>query len=90
MKILALENCDNEYYIGFAEDENSYMKFSITKEDYLEYRHTWPKIEFRDYDHFAGVIGKFNPHVEMLIDPIAVDMPITYRRMKEVESKMPE
>ena len=28
MKILALENCNDEYYIGFAEDDKIYLKFS--------------------------------------------------------------
>jgi len=85
MKILTLENCDNEYYIGYAEDDNNYMKFTITKAGSLTYSYTWKKKEFTDYEHFAGVIGKFNPHIFMLINPIVIDGPITFEAMREVE-----
>lgn len=57
-------------YAGYVKQGNTYSKFNIDSSG-VNFR----KIEgsFRDYEHFAGVMGKFVPWVFFLKTPIEAE-----------------
>lgn len=73
MKILNLECFDEpDSFRGyFTHDFKEYVEFIITPDS----KHLRPmefSFEIRNYEHFAGVMGKFNPYTRFLINPIEI------------------
>ena len=61
MKIISLDILNNNKgYEGFLDDGVDYVKFVF--HDKLKYIKRYPKKEYKDYAHFAAIIGKFDPY----------------------------
>ena len=89
MKILHLDPLhDGPGYIGyFTEDYSQYYKFKVTDQKSFIEELTW-SFPIRDYEHFAGIMGKFDPYTIFLAEPISVKE-LTLEELKKVEDKYP-
>ena len=72
MKLISMTTCTHDFAEGYVETEKEYLRFSIDmgKEAFIHAR--FKKSEFRNYCHFAGVIGKFDPYAFILSKPINI------------------
>ena len=69
IEILSVIPNGSQYY-GYVRMEGSYYKFET---DPSGVKYTLFPGEFRDHEHLAGVVGKFNPWIFFLKEPITVD-----------------
>jgi hypothetical protein len=81
MRILAYEEC-RDCFTGVLEAGEAYWTFQLTADDRLDLEHEYPKENYRDLEHFQGVMGKFEPYVFFLTEPLKVD-PLTYEALKQ-------
>ena len=59
---------------GFVDAGNMWIRFSFQEgKDFVHYGHQYLKSEFRNYEHFVGVMGKFDPYTFFFKDPVEVD-----------------
>jgi len=61
MKLVSYEFCKN-YFTGFVEDGDYYRAFVLYDDDRFEFKRGYLKDFFKGSEHFADVIGKFNPY----------------------------
>jgi hypothetical protein len=73
LRIVSAVLCTDGHIIGYVELEKEYKWFKIGPNDTLTYRTTYEKDEYRNYEHFAGVIGKFDPYQPFLENPVTVE-----------------
>jgi|GEM_PF-2120592 hypothetical protein len=73
MKLLSIEKWDNEGYCGYVEDGSNYKRFCLLKGSDPTIGFMYQKKDYRDYEHFAGVIGKFDPESFFLAKPIPLE-----------------
>jgi hypothetical protein len=73
VKILSIETCTEDLINGYLDDGESYRDFSLRPGNVVKYGPAIPKRDFRDLEHFAGVIGKFDPYALVLEEPIEVE-----------------
>ena len=69
MKLLAVEYDNDEAVSFFVLDGDTYKSVKSTKGGGTRIYATWPKANYRDYEHFVGVMGKFIPEVFFFSDP---------------------
>lgn len=60
--------------IYLDESESAYKYTVLRQEEPEEVRAHYPVSEFRNREHFAGVIGKFMPHVWILDEAHEVEI----------------
>lgn len=65
---LALSD-DRTTFTGYYEKKGLYYKFTVT-EGGMSF--TQMSQKFKDYNHFLGVLSKFNPYVFFLSNPIKI------------------
>ena len=75
MKLLSFEKCSDNKFIGYIEGGQHYKAFVLTCENALSYDQTFPKNNYKNYEHFAGVMGKFDPYAVFLREPIEIERP---------------
>lgn len=78
-KIISLEQTPEDM-LGWFEGLKSYTSFRVTRADKLIFKKTLAKADYRDYEHFVGVIGKFNPYQQFLTKPVEVST-LTYETL---------
>jgi hypothetical protein len=83
MKILQIQDIDEKVAAGYAEDDTQYFYFVVYKSQNPQIMSRFPKANYKDYDHFAGVIGKFDEYSLLLIKPIEISA-LTYEECKRV------
>jgi hypothetical protein len=71
MKIVSISEWNDRLIMGYVDDGRSYKGFHLTP-DGVEYDKPMPKKQFKSLEHFAGVIGKFDPDAFVLDDPLVV------------------
>ena len=84
IKVLSIDKVDssNEFVFYYYDDEKDCYHFaSITQDDKLS-DFKYPQ-KFTGYEHFAGVIGKFNPYVWFTRDPYVLKRDWGYEEVKE-------
>lgn len=81
MRILAYEEC-RDCFTGVLETGEAYWAFLLTADNRLDLDHEYPKGRYRNLEHFQGVMGKFEPYVFFLTEPLEVD-PLTYQALKQ-------
>ena len=74
MKLISLMGFDTgtRSASGFVDDGVNFTEFNFAG-GVLEMGHAYPKKNYRSYDHFVGVLGKFNPYTFFLEKPIILD-----------------
>jgi hypothetical protein len=89
MKILHLDPLPDDpgYFSYFTEDYSQYYKFRVTAEERSIEELTW-SFPIRNYEHFAGIMGKFDLYTIFLAEPIPVTE-LTLEELKRVEEKYP-
>ena len=89
MKILHLDPLPDPpgYYGYYTEDYSRYYQFNVTTEESYIKELTW-SFPIRNYEHFAGIMGKFMPHTIFLAEPIEINE-LTLEELKKAESKYP-
>lgn len=63
--------------VGWIQTDEKYAAFRIYKDGKIEYSNEFLISKYRDYEHFVGVLSKFNPYVRFLSKPIKIDF-LTY------------
>ena len=73
-QIINLEAVPYGDFIGFIENDKAFVRFKMSPTGKViqgsAYRKTRP--EYRDYETFWQVYGKFNPEIFFLKDPIPI------------------
>jgi len=87
MDILVLDKDDNRF-MGWVQEDGTY-KFFKFEEDKVEIVTEMPVSNYKDYETFALVIGKFVPHMFMLKEPIKIDG-LTKEELERVYKLMPK
>ena len=72
MKLIAIETAHDKYANGYVERDSEYIEFGIDADGQVAYGKGIPTTRYRDYEHFAGVIGKFDPYAVFLKKPVKI------------------
>ena len=72
MKLLSIERAGNTF-IGYVEDGHDYKSFEVHEDGTVVFDQAFPKKRFKNYEHFAGVIGKFDPYAFFFEKPIEIE-----------------
>ena len=68
--VVSLSKEGSEFY-GCVEDKNEYRIFH-TDGMQIIFDNTYPKNEYEDYEHFVGIMSKFDPYTFFMKQPIRV------------------
>jgi len=71
MKLLGIEKPSKTVICGYAQEGDRYLSFSSTPND-VTIHSTFKVDDFPSYEHFAAVIGKWDPWVVFLKRPIKI------------------
>ena len=71
VEIVSIAKAGDEFE-GMVAFDTKYISF-ITRGKKIEYGAEYKKTDYHDYEHFAAVIGKFNPYTFFLEKPIKVE-----------------
>jgi hypothetical protein len=72
MKIIQIDKSPDKVFKGWVDEGSFYQQFKMDGST-LTMRATVPKDIYKDYEHFAAVMGKFNPYISFLKKPIKID-----------------
>jgi hypothetical protein len=72
VKLISMATCTSDFAEGYVEIEKEYLRFNIVRDKEPVIYARFKKSEFRNYRHFAGVIGKFDPYAFILSKPIKI------------------
>lgn len=64
MQIISLARSDVDKILAWVIDRGFYKKLIIDDDDRIEELVTMPIANYKNYDHFVGVMGKFNPYTD--------------------------
>ncbi len=67
VRILSIEDCKG-VFIGYIEDSKVYRRFEVTPQE-TRFTAEYPKSEYGEYEHFAAILGKFDPHTRFFKEP---------------------
>ena len=84
IKIISLDHY-GDTFSGIFEVKNAYVDFIFTKEGGLSRGYRYRKKDYKNLEHFAGVIGKFNPYTVILRKSVEIDS-VNYENLKSVYS----
>ena len=79
MNILSLLK-NGSGFVGWIKDENKYKLFEFTEKDTQDYK---------DYETFAAIIGKFDPYMLMIKEPIKIEG-LTKEELNRAYESMPK
>ena len=75
MKLLGITQKREEHWVGYVEIDERYSRFMVPLDggvgvlsDYCHFK----KSEFRDYLHFAGMIGKYDMFAILTKTPVEI------------------
>ena len=71
IKIVAFEPCQSDNKLGILDMGDHYMDFHMVA-GVVSLGKTYPKSEYKDYETFAGVMGKFDPYTIFLQNPVVI------------------
>lgn len=73
MNLICITTNDDDYMDGYASNEDVYMQFIVFKDKDIQITKEIPKGEYRDYEHYAAVVGKFDPYAFFFRIGIEID-----------------
>jgi len=85
MKILSLELA-NDTLIGYREVGPYYIKFEIDKANNVTDLEEFKVSKYRNYLHFVGVLGKFNPYTQFFKKPSKLKV-LSYNELIKIFKK---
>jgi hypothetical protein len=88
MNLISIERNGDGSFSGFVEDDTQYQGFYYHG-DTLDMGHAYPKCEYRDYEHYVGVMSKFDPYTFFREKPIpieAIDRETLERAWQQIKS----
>ena len=86
IKILSVDGCSENELVAWIEDQGFYKKVKVNMDNGVEELHRMSMKEYRDYDHFWNVMGKFNPYTDFLIQP--PDVGLTYDNLAKIRNEV--
>lgn len=85
MKILSIPE-GSEKLFAWVEDDGFYKKIAVDMNNGFEEISKLPMSDYRDYDHFWNLMGKWNPYTDFLIQP--PDVELTYENLSKIAKDM--
>lgn len=82
-KIVSVTDCNDELISGYLDDGRSYKRFGLRPDGTVRYGVPMPKKGFKNLEHFAGVIGKFDPYAFVILKPIVVKR-LDFQELSEI------
>ena len=86
VKLLSIEEA-GPTFIVWVEQDDSYIYYHATHKGFIEKERHSVK-EYRGYEHFAGVVGKFNPYTVFLKNPIEINL--SYKDLQKTYKTIPK
>jgi hypothetical protein len=86
MKIVAFADCNEDLIDLIVEDEGDYKRLSSLDGKPFVQETAWTASDYKSYGHFAGVVGKFDPYVVFLSEPVEVER-LTHAAARDVYEK---
>jgi len=75
MKLLHMRATNGEYWIMVLdEDAGTYIYMRVAPGEPDEIKAKYPLSEYKDREHFAGVIGKFMPYTWILSEAAEIEI----------------
>ena len=71
-KLISLYDVGEKQALCFIEDKTHYRDVCVEKNGGITIMRGFPKTEYRSYEHFADVLGKFRPEVFFIRNPIRI------------------
>jgi hypothetical protein len=72
IEIVSIAQAGDEFE-GMIALDSKYLSF-VTRGNDIQYGFEYDNADYRDYEHFEAVIGKFNPYTFFLEQPIEVEL----------------
>jgi len=72
VELLSIEQAGPNYYV-WVRVKDDYIYYWAKEEGFVEKESHLAK-DYRNYEHFAGVVGKFNPYTRFLRDPVSIEL----------------
>ena len=85
MKLISLERIKGGFS-GFIEDGPCYFSFTALKGEDVELEREYQKARYWDYETFAAVMGKFNPYIFFLKEPVEIEA-LTFESLQKAARK---
>lgn len=82
IKIISLNINKNNASV-FIDARSSYDYYNITSKNITKKQISYPKKEYNNYEHFIGVMGKFNPYIEFYNTPKLINK-LTFEELKKI------
>lgn len=73
MKILAVEKLTDGGESAWVDDGNEYKDIHVAQNNAQKVDASFPKKNYKNYKHFAEVMGKFDPYTVFRKVPVEVD-----------------
>ena len=67
LRILSIEDCKG-IFIGYVEDGEVFKRFEVSPQE-TRFIAEYPKSEYGEYEHFAAILGKFDPYTRFFKEP---------------------
>jgi hypothetical protein len=83
MKIIALERTPKDIFNGYVDDDDRYRSFSASPEEDVYIDTSYKKKDYKNYQHFVNVMGKFDPYTGFLRNPVDI-VQLTYEQLLAV------
>jgi hypothetical protein len=85
-RIISLDIGTDGALSGWLETAGEYGRFyAEVNEVYIKF----DRMPFKDLDHFAGVLGKFDPYASCLAEPISIDE-LIYAALDRIMDRFPQ
>lgn len=74
MELLCITTLAADFIGGYIALDDDYARFTLEpgKPAVIHQHARFPKSDYRDYEHFAGVVGKFDSYAFLLRQPIPI------------------
>lgn len=72
MHLIAIDNVTDKHALVWIELEDCCHSISVERDGRVIIYGNYLKSDYRDYNHFVGVIGKFNPYIRFFKKPIPI------------------
>lgn len=83
VRLIALEQIDGGGYVGWVEHKNHYNSFFTHEDVVTQASFKYIKKDYKNYQHFRGVLGKFEPETFTFKKPIEVKS-LSIKHIEEV------
>jgi len=85
LKILSIEDCGGTF-TGYVEDGEVYRYFEVSPQR-VDLTSEYPKSEYGEYEHFAAIIGKFDPYAMFFKEPKEISN-LGYKELQSIVKRM--